>query len=119
MVLWTCFRESFSGDRDRSGTDEVSPKKGSLVFCPLNEFSWRPLALFVLSERGFSLCRDFTRENAGRPTTATAGSGLLGGQDSPLNKVQNVTQNLTGRVSALTRGVGGLANKFSGLGGFF
>ena len=67
-----------------------------------------------------SIRRDFTRENAGRPTTATtAGSGLLGGQDSPLNKVQNVTQNLTGRVTALTRGVGGLANKFSGLGGFF
>ncbi|OQR68490.1 Ca2+-dependent activator protein for secretion 2 isoform A-like [Tropilaelaps mercedesae] len=64
---------------------------------------------------------DFTGESAGRPTTANAGASndLLGGQGSPLNRVQNVTQNLTGRVSALTRGVGGLANKFSGLGGFF
>lgn len=65
--------------------------------------------------------RDFTGEAAGRQTTGTAaaGSDLLGGQGSPLNRVQNVTQNLTGRVTALTRGVGGLANKFSGLGGFF
>ncbi|XP_064486582.1 calcium-dependent secretion activator 1-like isoform X3 [Ornithodoros turicata] len=36
------------------------------------------------------------------------------GAEGYVSRIQNVTQNVTGRISTLARGVGGFANKFSG-----
>lgn len=62
-------------------------------------------------------CPDYPEtgiESDARHKMAAALHDSAEGAEGYVTRIQNVTQNVTGRISTLARGVGGFANKFSG-----
>lgn len=66
----------------------------------------------MILQRQFSSCRDTEAEGG---TKAKSVLRDAEGAESYVSSIKNVTQNMVGRISNLSRGgLGGLANKFSG-----
>ncbi|CAM1306316.1 Uncharacterised protein r2_g1610 [Pycnogonum litorale] len=66
--------------------------------------------------------RDYTdgsyedEDHGNRPKVLVRNSSSASSDDpnSAVSRIQNATQNVMGRITGIGRGVGGLANKFSG-----